>query len=456
MTVKFFVGLTFFPEVGFYRRTNYFYFINRKTGDWVAMPAHFMKILIEEYGKLSPSENFLKVFEILAKNNILRDSRLNQKRPPLETKPLLVKIQTTGKCNLNCTYCFNNSAIRTQTMSHETMTAAVDYALSNPCALKNGIQFIIYGGEPLTERELFFDTVNYIREKNSAAYIGIITNATLLTDEDVEFFKSRNVQIIISFDGLPIFQASNRFGEENVLRAEKILEKIKRLKDFGCMERSCILCTVTKNMSSRLSDIVLFLQEQGICNLEFLPLRMLGTAEGQSQISADTGAFVSSLKKIVDAIEDGRIKNIRVRNVLRLLLPLETGQTMKGAIGCHRCSAGRNSIAINYDGSIIGCDMIPEKFSPIIGDVWGGITNLEKLDALIEPVASEACKKCLWFRFCRGGCVGASASDNDSINTRHKLTCATNKELYPYLLEKLTTDGGKLHEYFVRSSTKNF
>lgn len=453
MKVKFSVGLPLLAEVGFYKRGERFYFINRKTGNWATLSLPSLKILLNEYDTASPSETFRKTFTALAQNNILRDAKLNQKRPPLDIKPLLVKFQTTGKCNLNCIYCFNNTAIRTQTMTHDVMTAAVNYAFSNPYAQKNGLLFIIYGGEPLTERTLLFNTIEFIRQKSNDSYVGIITNATLLTDSDVAFFRKHNVHIIVSFDGLPTFQATNRLGVEKISQAEKILANVQRLNNIGYMENSCILCTVTREMSPHLLEIALFLQDRGILNMEFLPLRMLGVAEGYQQISADIGAFVTSLKKIVDAISSGKITRLRVRNILRLLLPLETSQTVKGFIGCHRCSAGRNSIAINYDGTIIGCDMIPEKFSPIIGDVWKGITELDKLDALIAPVASKECQKCLWLRACRGGCTGASASDNDSINTRHILTCVTNKQLYPYLLEKLVTDGEKLHQYFLKSTS---
>lgn len=33
------------------------------------------------------------------------------------------------------------------------------------------------------------------------------------------------------------------------------------------------------------------------------------------------------------------------------------------------------------------------------------------------------------------------------------MTCMINKALYPYLLEKLATDGGVLHEYFLTHTT---
>ena len=443
--------VSFFPEVRFYQRGDFVYFINTKSGTWVALPKYHFKILFSEQCSKIYTSQYIAVYEALARNNIIWDFHFNQKNISQEIKPLLVKLQTTGKCNLNCQYCFNDLAIRDKTMSRETMHQAVDYCFKNPFAHKKRILFVVYGGEPLLERKILFETVQYIRQKSTDAYIGVITNATLLSENDIVFFKENKVNIIISFDGLPEFQAQNRHGTIELSGAKQVLRNMMKLHEHNYMYQSCVLCTVTRNMSSSLLKIVLFLQAHGVVNLEFLPLRMLGTAEGQVKMATNIGAFVKSLKEITEAIETGQIQQIRMRNILRLLMPLETLQTVKGEVGCHRCSAGRNSIAINFDGSILGCDMIPENISPIIGDVWNGINFLDKLDKLILPYASDNCKKCLWFQYCRGGCIGACASDNGNINSRHVLTCAINKEMYPYLLEKLATDNGKLREYFNRS-----
>ena len=453
MTAKFSLDLPFFFDVHLYQRADKLYFINAKAGTWAALPKFYAKSLLDERRAEFHSETYLKAYKALATSNIIRDANLNTRIEPLMVKPLLVKFQTTGKCNLKCKYCFNNLDIRDKTMSRETMRQAVEYVFTNPYAIKGGVIFVIYGGEPLMDRELLFDTIRCIRRKGDASYVGIITNATLLTEDDVRFFKANDIHTIVSFDGLPEFQARNRLRTAEVSRAEKVLANLTQLSDLDYMDHNCVLCTVTKEMSSRLLEITLFMQAQGIRSIEFLPLRMLGTAKGQDQMSTNARAFITSLQQIVEAIEDGRVQTIRVRSLLRLLLPLVTSQTVKGEIGCHRCSAGRNSIAINYDGSIIGCDMIPEDISPKIGDVWNGITALDKLDKLIAPFASEQCKKCLWLKFCRGGCSGASAGDNGDINTRHRFTCAVNKAMYPFLLEKLATDRGRLREYFRQSST---
>lgn len=441
MRNSFSVGMPFFPSVKFYQRGDFFYFVNPAAGNWVALPGNYAKNLFDK-----KSARYFEAYEALAKNNIIRDSNLNPKKIPLEMKPLMVHFQPTGKCNLQCKYCFNPSEIRNKDMTEKTMRRAVDYCFENPFTRESAPMFLIYGGEPLMNKKLLFETVKYIRNRAANTYIGIITNATLLTEDDIIFFKAQNVTLIISFDGLPEFQYKNRSGT-----ADKVLAKLELLKKYDCLKKSSILCVVTREMSARLLECVLFLQSFGVESLEFLPLNLLNNAQGLSAISTDTAAFIESLKKIVEAIEDGQINRLHMRNILRLLIPLASNQNIKGELGGHRCSAGRNVLAITADGKILACDMIPEKFQPEIGDVWSGITSLDKFDAKISPYASAECKKCLWQYFCRSGCTGSCAADNGDLNTRPLLTCSTNKEMYPYLLEKLATDGGKLRKYFNQS-----
>ena len=413
--------LPFCNGVSSYIKSNIIYFINSEAGTWVAMPQNYVNSLFDEGSR---------IYDTLTRNKIFSSRKIDADsvcvHPNRSVKPLLVKLITTGKCNLQCVYCFNPLSIRDKSMTPEILRKSVDYVFSNPYA-ENGISLVIYGGEPLLERELLYEAIKLIRSRETSfdVTLEIITNGTLLTRSDVEFFREYDTKIIISFDGLPNFQEKNRAS------ADKVMQNIAMLEELNYMSHSNILCTVTREMSAFLYDIVIFFQEHGFNSVEFLPLRLLGQAEGREEISSDAGAYIKSFIKIIDAIENGTISSLSVRSVLRMLMPLFTGQTIHGELGNVRCSAGRNSIVINYDGSITGCDMIPDEISPIIGNIWDGINNLAVLDKLILPTEyiSPSCKKCCWFGFCRSGCPGASASDCGSCNTKHLFTCAVNRSI---------------------------
>lgn len=447
--------ISFYSSVRAYRRHGRYYFINTLTGTWAVLPTKYAWSIINDNRIENESSLYEDTIEALAKSLIIRDKRYTQTNKNNTKKPLLIKLQTTGKCNFNCIYCFNNLTIREHSMDYQTLKRAVDYSFENPFSI-NGIYFSIYGGEPMMERKLLFDAISYIRKRSKERndiFINIITNGSLLTDEDLIFLRANRVQISISFDGLPEFQDTNRKFASGNTNSQLVLENILKLKDYDLLN---LLVTVTHNMSSRLLDIVVFMENNGISSVEFLPLRMLGVAENKKEISVNAKDYINSIKAIVEAIEADRIRHLKIRAVLRMLLPLETGQTLHGDIGRKRCGSGTTVISINYDGSITGCDMLPAEMSPVIGNIWDGITKLTDLDkniALYGHVSAE-CSKCPWTLFCRSGCTGASGSDQNSCNTRHTLSCTINKELYPYLLEKMTTDNGRLHNYFVTHTTK--
>lgn len=437
--------LPFYSGVRSYIRSNIIYFINQDKRTWAAMPESWVKFLAD-----SNSKRYREIHDALSESEIFISIPPKRKvKPPV--KPLLVTLTTTGKCNLRCLYCFNSMSIRNKSMTPDILRDAVNYAFSNPYA-KNGISFSIYGGEPLMERGLLYEAVRLIRDrdKDFSASIEVVTNGTLLTDEDIEFFSRHNVIVTMSFDGLPIFQNKNRPDALGNPCAERVLNSAELLKKHGYMSRSNVLCTVTHEMTEYLCDIADFLQDKGFNAVEFLPVRRIGQAENHEELLSDSEAYVKSFIKLIDSIKAGRITRLKIRSVLRMIMPLLTGQTVHGELSGHRCGAGRNSIVIGYDGSIRGCDMLPDSVSPVIGDIWNGINELDKLDELISSDVqfSSQCKKCPWRCFCNNSCPGESASDCGSCRSPHVLTCALNRTAYPYMLESIVTGNGELQRYF--------
>lgn len=438
--------IQFYPEAHAYNRNGKTYFVNSKAGTWVAMSFGMIRQFMNES---AGSEGFIKVYDVLAKKLIIKDKRYQYQTERRVEKPLLIKFQSSGKCNFHCAYCFNDSEIRAHSMKSETLYQAIDYVFDNPYA-SNGISFAIYGGEPFMDKPLFYKAVQYIKEKSRGradVRISVVTNGSLLDDDDIAFIIANQIHLSFSFDGLPEFQANNRIPN-NIGLAGIPLSNLRKVASY---QYTTVLSTITREMSAHLEDIALYMEGLGVTNVEFLPLRLMGAAQGKDNLSVNIGEYVNSLIKVAELIECGKIRNLRVGAIMRLLLPLETGDTLHGGLQGYRCGAGRNVLYIKYDGTIRGCDMIPDKYSPIIGDIWTGIDKLEKLDVDIAYTDRfyHKCKQCPWFYFCRSGCTGASGSDEESCKQKHALSCAISKTMYPLLLEKLLTDKGALHGYFV-------
>ena len=71
-------------------------------------------------------------------------------------------IHLTEKCNLNCTYCYENK--RNKDISLEDIQNLIDCEIDR----KQKYSIIIfYGGEPLLQKNMIKSTIDYINSKNS-------------------------------------------------------------------------------------------------------------------------------------------------------------------------------------------------------------------------------------------------------------------------------------------------
>lgn len=143
----------FHKAVHAYKRGSHVYFLNSANGAWVAMPSSYAKCLMEEQDIVNHSKEYMYAYDTLANASIIQDVQHAEKQSICEHKPLIVQFQTTGECNLQCIYCFNEPSLRTHVMSETIMKQSVDYVYSHPQACY-GVHFSIYGGEPLMQRDL--------------------------------------------------------------------------------------------------------------------------------------------------------------------------------------------------------------------------------------------------------------------------------------------------------------
>ena len=107
-------------------------------------------------------------------------------------------IHLTEKCNLNCTYCYENK--KNKEISFESIKDLIDYEISRKQAYSI---IVFYGGEPLLKKNMIKDTIEYINTKKSKTnfYYGITTNGTLLDEEFIKYMKNNKfIYVAYSID----------------------------------------------------------------------------------------------------------------------------------------------------------------------------------------------------------------------------------------------------------------
>ena len=127
----------------------------------------------------------------------------------------------TYNCNLRCTYCSNSSG---NTDRHRLEIQDITVFLKdvirkkiiNKLLTKSNSPLNLYftgGGEPTYEWELLKQSIEFIKDectRNNIPYkMGITTNGMLNIDQ-IDFIAESFSHIMISYDGIPDIQNSNR------------------------------------------------------------------------------------------------------------------------------------------------------------------------------------------------------------------------------------------------------
>jgi uncharacterized protein len=112
-------------------------------------------------------------------------------------------LHLTLDCNLRCTYCYvgEKHGVR---MSRETAREAVHFAFQQS---RRHTDLTFFGGEPLLEKELLLETVDYARTLHHKMYpekslrFFTTTNGVLLDEAFLTAARERGIRLTLSLDG---------------------------------------------------------------------------------------------------------------------------------------------------------------------------------------------------------------------------------------------------------------
>ena len=119
-------------------------------------------------------------------------------------------------CNLACKYCFAEEGEyhgRRALMSLEVGKKALDFLIENSGSRVN-LEVDFFGGEPLMNWDVVKELVKYGRSRekecNKNFRFTLTTNGVLLNDEIMEFANKEMANVVLSLDGRPEVNDSNR------------------------------------------------------------------------------------------------------------------------------------------------------------------------------------------------------------------------------------------------------
>lgn len=349
----------------------------------------------------------------------------------MEEKVLTVLVKpASSKCNLRCSYCFyadeskNREVSDYGLMSYETMKVLID-RIAEYLDGKGRANISFQGGEPTLAGLLFFhDFVTLMaRFKDIKTSYSIQTNATLLNDEWIAFFKEHAFLVGVSLDGYESNMDAFRMDKEGKSVFYKVLNNIEKLEKAQVEYN--ILTVVTRKLASHPKALLNFYLEHDMNYVQLIPCLDTGEAEDDG-MSLTPEAYETFYRGFFEAWEKAYLKG----KIVHVSLFENLTAMLKGYLPFQCGMIGRCALqyVVEADGTIFPCD-----FYCLDAYKMGDLKHLS-----FEQMAdSVGAKKLFQGQYCetevcfdcpyRGICHGACQRQNSCfLNKKH---CAYQKVL---------------------------
>lgn len=340
----------------------------------------------------------------------------NQTASPLETWLYL-----TRACNLACAHCFVSKDMRR--MSLETGLQAVDRLFE--LAEKHGhpeVKIKYAGGEPTMNWELI--PALHERAKLRAQETGLrlnevlVTNATLLNHERLQFIKDEGFRLSISLDGFGEGHDRQRPVRNGNPTFERVFRSVLLALEAGL--KPYLITTITRLNVDEVPALVAFALEHRL----MLNLNLYRPHHLDDTLAADNSSVTRALQEALKVIE----ANLPDYNFMEGLID----RSNFGAAHQHVCGAGRNYLSIDTDGSVLPCHMLTGYNLPGIP-----LQMLEspRFDDFPNPPIDQrnGCNTCEWRYWCAGGCPIHAKNVTGTSNVSSPY-CSVYKAIYPELV----------------------
>jgi len=370
---------------------------------------------------------------------LLEQAKRKIRKPYISTAYFFI----TNHCNLACKYCFERQSepgwFIKEAMTEEVALQGLRFfsklANQQPERFPEKKTIIFYGGEPLKNAPVLRFTIekiyDFIAQGDLPAdtRIIVVTNGTLIRDEDIHFFKKHRVTLTFSIDGDEAATA-NRVFPDGRPAFDKITEAYKKCRDAGIDLN--VACTLTPATIGNAQESLRYLiHDLKIKNIGFNALLDNGLLRIPDGYDDDAANFVVEAGKILAANHITENRNARRRQVFERRQPC-----------IYDCNAqGGRQIAIAPGGEVGIChEHISDRqhFVTSVFDEFYPESDPVYLDwNQRTPLNMPLCLDCPALGVCGGGCVINTERKTGSIWQPDPRFCKqTLKLLEMILLEK--------------------
>lgn len=359
------------------------------------------KMGTKNYINLSKENKAYKDILCLLEKGLLKSNFINEIKHPesdyigflLERQINDLSLQVTRKCNFNCRYCLYNNSHDFErqheeiNMPWDIAQKSIEYLYFHSFDSKTiGISF--YGGEPLMNFSLIKQIVDYSKKIFFSKKITfrMTTNASLFTDEIINFVVNNKFNIAISFDGPEQIQNKHRRfgsnGNETYKSVRKAIERIRETSiDYFTNYISFIAVAFDDEDREKVRNYFesigidtekVLIEDAGLSGIDYIPNILKQSNETNSTKNLLFDSIYSNKKVIPNSWHHNG-----------------------------PCIPGVKRLFVDIHGKLYPCEKIVEHDCLSIGDIYCGInSNKVKQFMNIGKLTENQCKSCWAMRFC--------------------------------------------------------
>jgi len=263
---------------------------------------------------------------------------------PFPSAPISIDVFITSRCNLRCRHCFSSSGERREDLPFEDFIKILDELEG-----LGVFEVRLNGGEPLIHPRIK-DILHALSKRRLRRVM--ITNGTLLNQENVELLKkSRTIPTVSLDDSRP----EGHDGFRGVKGAfERTLRGMSLLQKEG-VTYGINTCLHKRNLK-RVGEIIDLAASYGASRIALLDLKNVGKMREHDNLIPSPEAYrraaigLNILKSVTQEIEVSLDLYMHC-NPLR-----ESKEELKK--GYVTCSAGNTNLSIDSDGGIYPCNIV--------------------------------------------------------------------------------------------------
>ena len=236
----------------------------------------------------------------------------------------------------------------------------------------------------------------------------VVTNGTLMNDEDILFIKKNGVTVTFSLDGDRQASANRVYSDGKTLAWDKATETFKKCVKAGIDLN--IACTLSPETIARQKDVLDYFINIGATNIGFNVILDNDIIQLNTDYDDKAADFVTTAYK---TLSDNNITENRTRRRLDVFK-----HKHPCLFDCN--AAGGRQIAIAPNGDVGICHehiMDKKHFITTIDDMQFDPTQSAeyKMWNRRSPLYIDSCLNCIALGVCGGGCVINSERKHNSI-----------------------------------------